>query len=225
MSKFASPPSKAAGAAAGSAVPINYTEALQSSFADVEYHSQIKKGLQLFPIPSGQFKKILAMSFGVIENSGMFPDLLKEELINNSSMGDLFFGVYYLVLSVLRTRAQDKKVTEDLKSFGVSVELIKEFITAINDKRSVLEGALKSQVISLPNLSKLEWRVDVTISTRDLQRVFKPSVLFQLTTSDGKVNTFECSLETFHAFRFNVASLLAAQQNLEQHPTLTRIQG
>lgn len=39
--------------------------------------------------------------------------------------------------------------------------------------------------VRFPTLADLRWRVDVTISTSSLNRVLKPTLLFQLTLSDG----------------------------------------
>ena len=43
----------------------------------------------------------------------------------------------------------------------------------------------------MPNLVDMKWRVDVAISTSELQRAMKPAVLIQMTLSDGAIETFE----------------------------------
>jgi hypothetical protein len=43
--------------------------------------------------------------------------------------------------------------------------------------------------VRFPTLADLRWRVDVTISTSSLNRVLKPTLLFQLTLSDGTITT------------------------------------
>jgi len=76
--------------------------------------------------------------------------------------------------------------------------------------------------ISLPSIVNVRWRVDVTISSTQLSRVFKPAVLLQLTLSDGRVHDFECSIDKFHELRYAIAKSLKHAQDLQQHPTLTR---
>lgn len=209
----------------GSPIGVNMTEVLQSSFVDAAYHAQVKIGLQAFPISSSQLRKLLSMSFGVICAKGIFTDELKKELEDNTQMSDIFFAIYYITVSAVRTRVLEKKLSDDMKAMTFTPELVKEFLSLLNQERATLEAAIKTQCIHLPGFSSLDWRVDVTISTTQLQRVLKPSVIFQLTTTDGKITTFEASIEKFHQFRYNVASLLAACQNVENHPTLQRIQG
>ena len=68
----------------------------------------------------------------------------------------------------------------------------------------------------------VRWRVDVTISTTSLSRVFKPTIPLQLTLSDGSMHNFECSVDKFHELRYSVAKSLKHAQDLQQHPTLTR---
>ena len=47
-------------------------------------------------------------------------------------------------------------------------------------------------------LAGLQWRVDITISNSSLLRVMKPSILMQMTLSDGEIKTFELPIEQFH---------------------------
>jgi len=44
----------------------------------------------------------------------------------------------------------------------------------------------------------------------------------QLTLSNGKIYTFECSVDKFHELRYNVAKILKSLEDLKEHPTLTR---
>ncbi len=90
-------------------------------------------------------------------------------------------------------------------------------------KRAALEAGARARRVTFPGLTKLDWRVDVAISSTQLNRVFKPSVTFQITMDDGKIRTFESSVEKFHQLRYNVSKMLATMQNIEQHPTLMRL--
>jgi hypothetical protein len=60
----------------------------------------------------------------------------------------------------------------------------------------------RTQRIVLPSLDRMDWRVDVAITTTHLVRAFKPTVTFQVTTTDGRIHTFESSVDKFHQVRF-----------------------
>ena len=70
----------------------------------------------------------------------------------------------------------------------------------------------------------MQWRVDVTISSTALARVFRPSILLSLTLSppSSRVVTLGLSTEHFHKLRYEVARALKHVQELEQHPTLRK---
>eukprot|EP00667_Euglena_gracilis_P027125 EG_transcript_33293 len=67
-----------------------------------------------------------------------------------------------------------------------------------------------------PGLADLRWRVDVTISTGVLQRAFVPTVLAELTLTDGTIHTFELTVEQLQQFRFQVANALKDMLYLEK---------
>lgn len=72
--------------------------------------------------------------------------------------------------------------------------------------------------IGFPKLAGFRWRVDVTISTTQSLRVLKPSIIFQLTLSDGSIRTFESTIEKFGELRFCVAKVLKELQELDRNP-------
>jgi hypothetical protein len=75
--------------------------------------------------------------------------------------------------------------------------------------------------VSLPTLVSLRWRVDVTISSTSLSRVFKPTVILQMTMSDESVRQCECSVEKFHELRYAVAKSLKHVQDLQRNPLMS----
>ena len=91
----------------------------------------------------------------------------------------------------------------------------------LNSKEALLEVS-ESKKVTLPSLEKLNWRVDVTISTTAQSRVFKPSILMRTTLSDGSIRTFECSVDDFHKMRYAVAKVLKGVNDLESHPMVAR---
>jgi hypothetical protein len=78
-------------------------------------------------------------------------------------------------------------------------------------QQSLKVGSWYNQIVGV------RWRVDVTISTSQMNRVFKPYLLMQLELSDGKIKTFECSIKQFHNMRSTVASVLNDMSALESH--------
>ena len=51
-----------------------------------------------------------------------------------------------------------------------------------------------------------------------------PTIIFRATLTDGTVRTFECSVEQFHKFRYNVASVLSSLNTLEENPVLIQLE-
>ena len=49
---------------------------------------------------------------------------------------------------------------------------------------------------------------DVTMTTNKMSVVRKPSVYMQLHFDDGSLSAFECSVERFQDWRYNVARML-----------------
>eukprot|EP00823_Brevimastigomonas_motovehiculus_P004195 TRINITY_DN2703_c0_g1_i1.p1 TRINITY_DN2703_c0_g1~~TRINITY_DN2703_c0_g1_i1.p1 ORF type:complete len:108 (+),score=14.56 TRINITY_DN2703_c0_g1_i1:72-395(+) len=74
-----------------------------------------------------------------------------------------------------------------------------------------------------PSIEDIQWRIDVTISTTALSRVFKPCVIMQLTLTDGTMRTFECSVDKFQDLRYNITKILKNMGDLEQHPAFQRL--
>lgn len=63
-------------------------------------------------------------------------------------------------------------------------------------------------VISYPRLESLDYRVDVTITTSEMDRVLKPTVLMRMVDDKGDIRTFEMNPEQFHKLRYSVARVL-----------------
>jgi hypothetical protein len=60
----------------------------------------------------------------------------------------------------------------------------------------------------------------VTISASALSKVLRPTVLLEMTLSDGGIKTFEVPLESFHELRCTVARLCSEMGSVEGHPVL-----
>lgn len=75
----------------------------------------------------------------------------------------------------------------------------------------MLEGA---DVISYPKLDSMDYRVDVTITTSEMDRVLKPTVLMKIVDDKGDIRTFEMNPEQFHKLRFSVARVLKVRVSI-----------
>ncbi|WAR00835.1 COMD5-like protein [Mya arenaria] len=117
---------------------------------------------------------------------------------------------------------------ETLKCSQIATRIIKTREDFHTDLASVVFGHKRSSIDihsifsrpRLPQLEALKWRVDVGISTSVLNRVLEPTVLMEMTLSDGNISTFEVPVSKFHELRFNVASVLKEMEDLEQRSIL-----
>jgi hypothetical protein len=65
-----------------------------------------------------------------------------------------------------------------------------------------------------PRIKRVNWRVDVSISTSSLSKTMEPCVLVQLNLTDDRLVCFEIALVNFHVLRFNVALVLKEMDDL-----------
>jgi hypothetical protein len=96
-------------------------------------------------------------------------------------------------VSALRGKVKgDTAMSVDLAKLGFPPAYCSDIVSVYINRKDQLEAAVGAERVSLPSISNVSWRVDVTISTTTLSRVFQPSVTLQLTLSDGRIRTFEC---------------------------------
>eukprot|EP00468_Gymnochlora_sp_CCMP2014_P006405 CAMPEP_0167751148 /NCGR_PEP_ID=MMETSP0110_2-20121227/6397_1 /TAXON_ID=629695 /ORGANISM="Gymnochlora sp., Strain CCMP2014" /LENGTH=167 /DNA_ID=CAMNT_0007636571 /DNA_START=135 /DNA_END=641 /DNA_ORIENTATION=- len=144
--------------------------------------------------------------------------LMESKIAHNT-----FLGTCNLLRTAVRQNLEVKEFSTDIQQI-----MPKEFATilckAYKNRLDVMRDFLseKARNLSLPGLASLRWRVDVTISTTSLSRVFRPVVLMSLTLSDGQIVTFETSVEKLNELRYCVAKLLKLTLDFEKHPMLTR---
>ncbi|KAG0722140.1 COMM domain-containing protein 5 [Chionoecetes opilio] len=81
--------------------------------------------------------------------------------------------------------------------------------------RPDIDRQLVANSPSLPTMTHMTWRVDVTISTSWLSRVLEPMVVLNMKTNTGTSHTFQVPLSKFHLLRFTVASLLHQMATLQ----------
>ena len=120
-----------------------------------------------------------------------------------------------------RHKALDLKT--DLSKLNFPDRCVEAFLKVIKKKRKKIEKIAIGSSIRYPTLKSANWRVDVTISTSSLSRVLKPSVLMQLTLSDGSVKTFEMQVDQFHQLRYNVAKVLQYMRKVENRAIMSLV--
>jgi len=214
---------------------VHLIEALQETFLDRECVQSVRTGIiQLNPsllgdsanstatVTNAQARMLIDLA-ALTAETGVVDESKREELKRSDALCSAFVAFYDIISCAIRGRVVDKVLAEDLKKMLFPQEIANTLISIITSRRAALELSAREKRVVLPSLKSLDWRVDVTITTTQLNRVFKPTVLFQMGLSDGKIRTFEASIEKFHQLRFNVARMLATMLNIEQHPTLKRL--
>eukprot|EP00731_Ephydatia_muelleri_P030928 Em0022g442a len=134
----------------------------------------------------------------------------------------LFAGMHIILQSALRQPKLKAEVfKEDLILIKLSPEMVTDLASAaFGSRRALLEQSLVTRSVRLPRLDSLRWRVDVTISNSVLNRVLEPSILLEMTLSDGSIKTFEVPVSRFHELRYNVAFVLKEMEDLEKRSIL-----
>eukprot|EP00049_Salpingoeca_infusionum_P010274 m.174526 g.174526 ORF g.174526 m.174526 type:complete len:224 (-) comp14592_c1_seq1:450-1121(-) len=135
-------------------------------------------------------------------------------------------GTLEIVRCALRVDPKIKKkrvFSEDLDYLNVPVSVKSLLTKAVygdsgeETKQQVRQAA--TDATQRTQLTNFQWRVDVGISTSELKRVLKPTILVRTTLSDGSIKTFEMSTEQFHALRYNTAYALKEMVELEKRVT------
>ena len=111
-----------------------------------------------------------------------------------------------------------------LTGIGISEEIATDLATLVHTNRETLESAAANASVGIPTLDDMKWRVDVSMSTSDLSKCLKPSILMQMRLSDGSLQNFQLPLEKFHELRCNVAKALKSIHELEAHPLIRVIE-
>lgn len=140
---------------------------------------------------------------------------------------DSFHAVITCFITVLRAgfreRHKRKTLESDMNAMNFPEYVSKGFIKVFSKRRGSMESIAQSETFRYPTLKNLKWRVDVTISTSSLSRVLKPSVLMEMSLSDGSIKTFEMQIDQFHQLRYNVAKVLKYMRGLESRAIMNLV--
>uniref|UniRef100_UPI00358EC8C5 COMM domain-containing protein 5 n=1 Tax=Myxine glutinosa TaxID=7769 RepID=UPI00358EC8C5 len=148
--------------------------------------------------------------------------LLEGHVTTRERVSWVLSGVYFLVHMALRHPALAPQVLkEELFELSLPEDFIADILTAVfGPRRKAMIAARTRKQQPLPRLAGCCWRVDVAISTSCLARALQPSVMMNMSLSDGTERRFEVSVNKFQELRYNVALLLKQMVDLENKKIL-----
>jgi len=148
-------------------------------------------------------------------------DKLAERIAMDHSEFDVIFSGTFLILKIaIRQRVALERVGADLRKMNAPEGYVRDVVGALEAHGAALRTAALASRVGYPRCEGVKWRVDVIISTGQLSRVMRPTIILQLFRSNGSVKTFEVSIEQFHQLRYGVAKALQNMQELEKHPMM-----
>jgi hypothetical protein len=101
--------------------------------------------------------------------------------IDEDEFGTLFTGLYVIFSSIVRKKVSQSRVREDLCKIGVTPAVADVICSAFRpDTRIPLVLCLKSQAPGPPSLIRMNWRVDVILSSGSLSKVMRPAILMKV---------------------------------------------
>jgi len=214
------------GAAGGKALSSeDLQDLLSASFLGKENWTQLraflKATLSADALPAANFRKLVAFAVKHLEQ-GSLPEDTRVKIVDDEAVLVYFTFALAVLQSALAQHTKEATFQADLTKLQVKPEYVTELVNAYKMRREVMGAAVAAKRVQLPTIVNVRWRVDVTISSTSLSRVFRPCVLLQLTLSDGSVQQCECSVEKFHELRYAVAKSLKQALDLSVHPTITR---
>jgi COMM domain containing 5 len=147
----------------------------------------------------------------------------QKSLVGSSSGDDIntvVTAIYSILVAAISSKEQTVTITDDLKRMHIPAQVVDDVGQVVNKSRAALEESALRDRIKFPNLSKFRWRIDVIISSGSLSRVMRPTIMMEMTLSDGCIRTFEVSVQQFNQLRFGAAKMLKDMQTLERHPVM-----
>lgn len=163
------------------------------------------------------------MVFDVITRKPLPPRALEKisKKGDLESVEQLFGGLLTLVQTILRVKSDSVKENDlrlCLKTLKFTEDCSNEFINSFLENRGQLY-AKKSFGYDSPyffRVKKLDWRIDITVSSSSLSKSFDTVIIVQLLFTNGESRSFELSISKFHLLRLYVASLLKEFQVFEK---------
>jgi len=119
----------------------------------------------------------------------------------------LFAGLLFVLKTAVRDGVEDTVFSSDLPQLAFSSEQTGLLLNAKKGLKAVIVQQ-SDEVLTCPRLDSMDYRIDVTITTSEMDRVLKPTVLMRLVDDKGDIRTFEINPEQFHKLRYSVARVL-----------------
>jgi len=171
------------------------------------------------------FRKVLQFVVNYIKGTEIteemwtkFSDSLPEVPPENLRL--LFSGLHTVMKTAIRLNLDITAFKVDLQNLQVPGEFIQDLAAAFQKTKGDIIVADPDKHVAFPTLDSIDWRVDVTISTSDMTRILKPSVLMRMVDSEGNIRTFEVNSDAFNKLRYSVARVLKEFDTLEKLPIL-----
>ena len=189
---------------------------------------EISEALPLISkVERGTYRKILQCAVQYLKGKEYTNDefiaLAKALELDQKEFAALFTATFFILRAAIRALIHKKEILK-ITGIGFSEEIASDVANVVHGNREMLETAAIDSSDTIPSMEDLKWRVDVAISTSDLAKCLKPSILMQMTLSDGSIKNFQLPLEKFHELRCNVAKALKSVHELEAHPLIRVIE-
>ncbi|CAI8051104.1 COMM domain-containing protein 5 [Geodia barretti] len=200
----------------------------RTPFYGIKVPQELRKTVQLAKnMDTALFKKIVQCVAEYVETGSGSRDCLSglgKQTSPEEDIRTVFAGVHCVLTAALRTpKLKSAVFKEDLQLIKMPPEMIATLNSVIfssKTRQARLERCLLQQRVRLPQMDTLRWRLDVAISNSSLHRVLEPSILMEMTLSDGTIKTFEIPVSKFHELRYSVAYVLKEMEDLEKRNIL-----
>uniref|UniRef100_A0A336N0I0 CSON011663 protein n=1 Tax=Culicoides sonorensis TaxID=179676 RepID=A0A336N0I0_CULSO len=124
-----------------------------------------------------------------------------------------------MILSQLYLRSPKGFVKpQELLDAVTDLKIRPEFINEITQKLIELKETSNAEIerpLRLTSPQSITWRINISRQITDEKNFMRRTIVLQITTKNGKIETVVIPIAMFHKLRFQVASALKSIQNLE----------
>jgi len=187
---------------------------------------EVKQALEaLTEIQKPVFRKVVKFVVEYIKGTEITEDnwaqlVEKTPEVPPENLRLLFSGLMTVLKTAVRQNLDTTQFRVDLQNLQVPGDFIQDLATVLDKTKSDVIVAEPEKHVAFPTLESVDWRVDVTISTSEMTKILKPSILMRMVDSDGNIRTFEVNMDAFNKLRYSVARVLKEFDTLEKLPIL-----
>ncbi|KAJ6222531.1 hypothetical protein RDWZM_001076 [Blomia tropicalis] len=138
--------------------------------------------------------------------------------LSTSDFDRLFSGLLTIIQNIKRyynfyeNENLIPKAKNDFISYTKMSSKVIDIIFQLFIQNRKIDNSPKLKIGKRQRLDRIEWRIDVVISDRSLNKIMEPIVRFNIVfinnENQRKCHKFECRLEQFHRLRFMVTCAL-----------------